>query len=549
VTKTIAPTFAERYFTLGDAPGAIGELLESASTDAPDRVFLGFGDSRLTFSELNTSATSIAGGLSALGAEPGERIAYFAANSLPLIEVLFGAWRMGSVNVPLNAFLRGKALAHQLTDSGARTLVVDASGLETVIPLLDNLSELTRLVLVEQTPTGGIPERLNVTTVEDLRATTTPSIPPEVDIDSPAAFVYTSGTTGLPKACVLSHRYFHHLGKQGSAAFDIVDDDSFYSVSPIYHLSAFIPMMAALDHRIAIIFDAAFSASEFLGRVRELGSTLLLGVGFYAFSLLQQPAREIDRDHRMRAICVAPLSAADRAEFTERFGIGVIAQVYGQTEVSMATMTPLGAPEVAGSAGQPSPWVTLNIADDQCRILPQGEVGEIVIRPNIPGVTYDGYWNRPDATIKASKNLWHHTGDLGILDEEGYLTFVGRKSDSIRRRGENVSAFQVEQILIGHPKILDAAVHAVRLPDESEDTIKACLVLAPETTTTAAELGQFFQQELAYFAVPRFVELFDELPRNASGRVVKLELAKRSLESYTWDLVTFQQTAREARNN
>jgi crotonobetaine/carnitine-CoA ligase len=544
---TASGTFSQRYERLGDAPGAISELLQSAAEDAPDRPFIGVGHDRLTFKEADASASSLASGLAEVGVAPGDHVAYLSDTSLAMIELLFAVWRLGSVNVPLNAFLRGQPLVHQIVDSDASVVVVDEQGFGILEPLLGALPKVRTVILVGA-GTNHDRDDPRVIPLDSLRTGgSDPFDSVALPVTAPAAFVYTSGTTGLPKACVLSHRYFHHLGKQCSAGFDINGADSLYSVSPLYHLGAFIPLMAALQHRIPIVFDQGFSASQFLNRVRELDATLLLGVGFYAFSLLKQPAGPGDKDHRMRAMLLAPLSEPDRVEFEARFGISLITQLYGQTEVSMATFNPTDGPQVPGTVGAASPWVTMQIVDELDRPLPANTVGEIVFRPNFPGVMFDGYWNRPGATVKASTNLWHHSGDLGRIDEDGFLTFVGRKSDSIRRRGENVSAFEVEQVIIGHPKVADVAVHAVHLPDETEDLIKVCLVVQPGEVITAEEMAEYFLGELAYFAVPRFVELLEQLPRNASGRVVKAELAQRTSGPDLWDLEELELLSRRRR--
>jgi crotonobetaine/carnitine-CoA ligase len=284
------------------------------------------------------------------------------------------------------------------------------------------------------------------------------------------------------------------------------------------------------------VFDPTFSASRFVARVRELESTLFVGVGFHPFSILRQPERHDDAIHDMRAMAAGPVSIADQSSFEQRFGISLITQIYGQTEVSMACVNALDQQQVPGTAGRAAPWLLMQIVDESDWPLPVGSVGEVVFRPRFPGVTFDGYWNRPAATVNTLANCWLHTGDLGRVDAMGNLTYVGRKTDSIRRRGENVSAFEVERAIMSHPSVSDVAVHAVDLPDEPESVIKACIVLDGGQALTPEEFFTFVAGELPYFAVPRLVEVVSELPRNASGRVVKTELVDRGHGDHLWDL-------------
>jgi carnitine-CoA ligase len=187
------------------------------------------------------------------------------------------------------------------------------------------------------------------------------------------------------------------------------------------------------------------------------------------------------------------------------------------------------------TAGRPTSNFEVRLVDDDDRVVPTGEVGEIVVRPREQDVMFLGYWNRADATVAASRNLWHHTGDSGRADEDGFITFVDRKKDALRRRGENVSSMEVEAVIMRQPAVERAAVHAV--PSElTEDDIKVCLTLRDGATLSPGEIFEFCKANLPYFAVPRYVEVVATLPLNAMGRIMKHVLRKRGLTPDTWDL-------------
>lgn len=239
-----------------------------------------------------------------------------------------------------------------------------------------------------------------------------------------------------------------------------------------------------------------------------------------------------DKDHHLDRCVFIPMSPAAQYQFEERFGTRVLAEGYGQTEVLPATMGGVregrDRPRDQPSAGRAVPWLDVAVVDDADQVLPAGQSGEIVVRPREPNAIFAGYWHKEAATLEAWRNLWHHTGDLGYFDSGGMLYFVDRKKDALRRRGENVSSVELEAAIVRHPDIAQVAVHAA--PSElSEDEIKACLVLEPGVAVEPDGLFRYFRDHLPYYAIPRYVEVMDELPANAVGRILKHKLRD------TWD--------------
>jgi len=531
----------ERFAAIGACTAPIPDMLADEAAAYGEHDFIRFGDNAVSYAEFDTSVSRLASGLKSLGVGTGDRVAFLCDSRMEMAELLFAGWRIGAIGVPLNVFLRGKPLEHQLTDSGSETLVVDGEGMTTAMALLGRLPALRRVILLDDDPARTTFDGVATVHIDQLRSDEIRQFESRT-ITDPALIMYTSGTTGLPKGCVLSFRYLHHVGREWSAILEIARDDVFFSAAPLYHFGGVIPVMATLVSRCSIVIEPKFKASQFFARVAEVDATLTIGVGWLVVALLGQPESPADRDHRMWVMMASPVSEPDRERFEKRFGTELISEVFGQTECTLGAISTIDGARKPGSAGRAAPWHEVAILDDQDRQLAPGEVGEIAIRPRVPGATYDGYWGRPADTVAASSSYWHHTGDLGKLDKEGYLTFVDRKADRLRRRGENIASFEVESVIAAHDAVAEAAVHAVTMPGEVDDTLKACIVLLPGVTLEPSDIARYFAAELPYYACPRLVEVLDELPRNASGRVMKFELRQRPFGPNVWDLVDMQLT-------
>ena len=511
------------------------DLLHECADRHPERLFVECGGLRRSYGEMCDAADELASGLTSIGVGPGDRIAFLVPNRIETVELFFGCARLGAVQVPLNTFLKGEFLCYQLDDCAAETIVVDSAGLTVLTPLLPRLSHLRRIVTVDDRadlPAGPVPTM----SYADLRrhhagATTTA---PRTGPDDLAAIFYTSGTTGMPKGCMMRHGYFVHSGEvfAGALTGDLFDDDVCFCVMPLFHLTGLASaILAPLTRGLSAIVEPAFSASGFFTRISEAGATFAMGIGAMAHALLATAPTPADRAHRLRLACFAPLTASRRQAFADRFGVQVGTLGYGQTECfPIAVDVP--PPAWDGTAdpvsprpapGRPVPWLDVRILDDRdCEVAP-GDVGQIAVRPTTPNTMFSGYWNKPDETIHTFRNLWHHTGDLGRMDDAGLITFVDRKKDAIRRRGENISSIEVELAIARHPAVSDVAVHAVPSP-LGEDDVKAWIVPTPGSNPTPEDLFAYFADALPYFAVPRYVQVTEVLPRNHSGKVLKNDL-------------------------
>jgi carnitine-CoA ligase len=500
---------------------SIGDLLRRRASARPDHLFLCCGDERRTLGQLDARSDALAAGLAGLGVAKRDRVAFLSANRIEVLELFFACAKLGAIHVPLNAFLKGDFLAYQLADSGAKAIAADAAGVAAVAAVRDRCPELQHVVALDAggalLPAHGPPPR------------------PEVSPSDVLSILYTSGTTGMPKGCMLAHGWYTAAADSSKEMLDYAEGDVICTALPLFHGWALGIVTASLVHDMTAVIEPSFSPAGMLDRLAATRATIFAGVGMMGLALLGLPPSQADRRHALRVAFMIPFSPDQQRAFEDRFGAPVFSQMYGQTETGSISFSRLRGPQNPASIGLPSPGFEVRIVDDQDRPVATGEMGEIAVRPRTPLALFRGYWRKPEDTIEAWRNLWHHTGDYGRADDEGFLYFVDRKKDAIRRRGENVSSVQVEATLVAHPKIAEAAVHAV--PSEmTEDEIKACLVLAPGAEVTAEELFGFFAERLPYFAIPRYVELVDALPKTATMRVQKHLLRARGITAETWDL-------------
>jgi crotonobetaine/carnitine-CoA ligase len=512
-----------------DRMQSVAELLHARTTEHPDRDFLWCDDERWSYAETDRRTDAVAAGLAEAGVDQGDRVAVISSNRPEMLELFFALAKLGAIHVPLNVFLKGDFLRYQLQDSQASTLVADAAGLQAVYAVIEDLPELKRIVVLDES------DGADVIPYARIRASSAPVPQPDLTQASLMAIMYTSGTTGMPKGCMLPHGWYLNTPKSSKHMMGYGPGDVLETALPLFHAWAQGMVMGALYNGLRAVIETAFSPATVVQRWKETGATVYAGVGMMGMAMLAMPESEADRDHTVRCTLMLPFAPAEQATFEKRFGLTMLSQMYGQTEGGAIAFSALSDERKPGTIGKASPFYDLRLVDDDDREVAAGEVGEIAIRPREPFGMYLGYWRKPDATIEAWRNLWHHTGDQGRMDEDGFITFVDRKKDAIRRRGENVSSVEVEIAIQQHPKVAEVAVHAI--PSEiSEDDIKACIVVVAGEAPTPEELFAFFKANLPYFAVPRYVEIVPELPRNATLRVMKHLLRARGLTPETWDL-------------
>jgi crotonobetaine/carnitine-CoA ligase len=502
-------------------------VLRRRAAEHPDRVFVVFEDgSQWTYAETLGQAESVASGLGQLGVGPGDHVVSWLPTGPDALRVWLGTNLAGAVLVPLNTAYRGGLLQHSLALSGAAVAVVHAD-------LTGRLNEVDRAGVTDVVVIGegGEPvDGVRRHAAGVLAQAPTRTLLPPVDVRpwDPYAVVLTSGTTGPSKGVVCSYA---QLTACAEAAFrgNFGERDRYLVTLPLFHAGGTIGVNAALILGGSIVLASGFQTATFWQLVRTTRPTHVTLLGVMAAFLSRQPPSPLDRDHSLRRVFMVPLWEAPT--FADRFEVDVVA-MYNMTEVSIPIISEAN-PSTAGTSGKVRDGVEVRLVDEHDYDVPDGEVGELVLRSSEPWTIASGYLGRPDATADAWRNGWFHTGDA-FREHEGEYFFVDRMGDTIRRRGENISSFEVEQELVAHPSVLEAAVVATPSP-EGEDEVLAIVAAAPGHSIDVRELIDFVRPRMAHFMVPRYVRVLPELPKTPTSKVQKHALREAGVTPDTID--------------
>jgi crotonobetaine/carnitine-CoA ligase len=354
-----------------------------------------------------------------------------------------------------------------------------------------------------------------------------------------AMLIYTGGTTGPSKGCIISHNYVCNLARQTVINGQWTKDDINWTPLPLFHMNSLgssILAAALVGARVSLY--PRFSVSNFWPEIERSGATICNLLGSMVPFIAEAPETEVSKRcfGQLRAVRGSPFPASMQVKWKERFGVKVAgSNVFGLTEACILTSLTDAEVSKPGSSGKRNAYFDVKIIDEEEQELAPGQPGEVIVRPKYPHIMMEGYWGRPEDTLKIMKNLWLHTGDIGMFDEDGYFYFVDRKKDYLRRRGENISSYELESTFRNHPAVEDVAIHAV--PSETlEDEVKATIVLKADISPiTEEEMCVWSVDRLPYFAVPRYIEFRKDLPRNPVGRVLKYQLREEGCTLATWD--------------
>ena len=485
--------------------------LAAAAKAQPDRVVVRIDQTDVTADWWWERSGQAAAAFLHLDVEPAHRVVTLLSNRPETLIVWIGLAMIGAVEVPINTAMRGDLLVDQVIRSGAKIVVAEDEMRDPLEEILDRLGDVS-VVWV-----GG--------TGDDLRSllemAPTVELPPPPEPDDESLVLYTSGTTGRSKGVVLTHRANSRLARSVIEYVGISGTDVLFTAFPLFHVAArFVSVMPALVTGGKVVVHRRFSASRFWEICRAEGITAIHYLGTLPMMLYNQASSPADRNHRVRVAYGAGMPADIWGAFAERFAIERVHELYGSTEQGIVTINTTDH-QVPGTCGKAVSYAQVEIHDDMGRALGTGEDGEIVVRPREPGILFRRYDGMPGETVDAWRNLWFHTGDRGRLDDDGNLIFLGRIKDAIRRRGENVSAFEVEQVLDSHPEVIESAVVGVP-SDLGEEEILA--VVVADSGLDVDRLVEYCSAHLPSFAVPRFLRFVDSLPKNSSERVLKHEL-------------------------
>ena len=501
------------------------------------RHFCAFHDgARLSFLDLETQSNALASALAGLGVQPGDRVMALLHNSREFILTMVATHKRKAIFVPINTELKGAFLQHQIRNAEPRVVVIDAE-LRAVFESIDLCgSGIETSVIV-----GGAPAPLSGTRAfafEELAATS-PRAEDTISVTpyDACTIMFTSGTTGPAKGVLMPHAHCYYYAWSANRSTALTENDRMYISMPLFHGTACLLQFYGSLLAGALTYVAKrFSASSWLSDIRECGASVTYAVGVMPEFILKQPRRDDDKDNPLRLSWSVPVSDAWGREFEERFGLRIL-QGYGMTEFSVPVWGDLRDPVKAGCAGRVvDEFFEVRIVDPETD-EPMGahEIGEIVVRPKEPSVFMAGYFRMPEKTVEAWRNLWFHSGDAGYFDNEGRLFYVDRIRDRIRRRGENVSAYEVEEVINSHPDVVQSAVVGVKVAGAGgEDEILACIVPSSDTLD-AKMILDWCVTRMPRFALPRFIRFMDDIERTASGKIRKQALRDAGVTPTTWD--------------
>lgn len=500
-----------------------------------ESTFIYWNEKTTSYRDFNLGVNKAANVFSELGLKKGSKCAIMMQNCPEYLYVLFGLAKIGAIAACLDVNLRGDGLQYLIDSADCSAVVIDTDLVRHYEAVEKGLHKVKQVLLYPDIPSG---RRKNLSLASCMNSASAKP-PLEVDIKGrdPVGFIHTGGTTGLPKWCVISSNYYIAVGQCFADFLGITRDDVVFNPLPLFHMN---PqgyyVMGSLAANAAILITERFSASAFWEQVqRHKVTVLVLHVG--AVDILKKRPPSEQRSH-----CVRVSYFAD-AEFMKRFNIPVTVSAFGSTEAGGLICLhryrlPLTAqeealPSLRSLCGKPRDDVAIRIADDEEQEMPVGQVGSILVRPAKPHVIFDGYYGAPDKTLESFRDLWFHTGDQGYIDDNGDLHFAGRKTESIRIKGQFVDISLLEKLIMSLPQVRECAVVPVA-GQVGGDEIKAAIQLEPGAKITPEEVIRHCEDKIAYFMIPRYIEFVDEIPHTSMEKVAKVTIKETGVTN-AWD--------------
>lgn len=521
------------------------QILRRQAEKQPDATYLTFGETSTTFGEIDEVTNRIANTLRSLGVSKGDRVAMVLPNCLEIVQTWFALAKLGAVEVPVNMELRGPLLAHVLGNSGAQIVLVHRDLLADVTAVLNSTPSITTVVVVGSRGLGAGDARAAGVTAErtldfgEILWGSEAAIDTEVAYTDPLAILYTSGTTGPAKGVVMPHHQYYVWVDLYAKSLQLSSEDTYFTPLPLFHADgqlwgAYFPLVYGTSGT----FVERFSATRYWDQIRACGATATNMLGAMGHILWKQPEQANDADNPLRVAQAIPMLSI-KEEFQERFGVSLVAG-YGQTETNWVSYDTPGNGRPGSCGKVADEHFEVRIVDELDQPLPARSVGQIVVRPKQPWSISLEYHANPTATLSTWRNLWFHSGDAGYLDEDGWLYFSDRIKDVIRRKGSNISAFELESVIEGHPQVQECA--AVAVPSElSEDEVLVFVMPQPGEDLDPAALHAFCVENLPRFMVPRYLDITTEpLPRTPTEKISKTDLRERGLSASTWDAETLK---------
>jgi crotonobetaine/carnitine-CoA ligase len=503
-------------------------LIDNLADEKGSEDFAVFQDGETwSYAQLRQKVRKLAGGFHDQGVGRGDHVAVWMFDSKEAILTFFAINYLGAVFVPLNTAYKGQVLSHVLNVSDAKVIVAHGQ-------LLERLGEVDVAQIEKAIAVGEyvLPEAING--VDFYGVESTASEPPELDRPiepwDVQSIIFTSGTTGPSKGVLSS--YLHIFTNAGPETWHFVTgEDRFLINMPIFHIGGMGVIFVMLCRGGSIAVMDGFDTEKFWPFVRESKTTAFFLLGVMTTFLLKQEPSDDDKNHDVRLAFMVPLTETC-TEFYERFGIDVYT-IFNMTEISSPIVSEPN-PTKRGTCGKKREGVDVRLVDENdCEVAP-GEIGEMIVRTDRPWGMNSGYYKNPEATAEAWRNGWFHTGDCFRQDDEGYFYFVDRMKDAMRRRGENISSFEVEAEVVAYPSVREAAAYAVP-SDLGEDDVMISVAPVAGKDIDPKDLVEFLGERMPYFMVPRYIRVLDELPKTPSSKVMKHVLRSEGVTSDSWD--------------
>ena len=517
----------------------LGRILEIQARDNGATEFLITDEQRITFAEADRLCDQLAAGFADLGVGKGDRVCFFMANLPELVLMCLALNRLGAIWVPVCTDYRGDWLQDAIVRSRVDVLVTDAEHLAHIEPLRPQLGcEHLVVIETEAARAAGAVSYASLVDHPPRRANYD-----ELSYADTNAILWTSGTTGKSKGVMVAHNNWIRSTLMGTVLqYQMQPGDIAYCAMPLYNAGAWLTcVIRALVKGIGVVIEKKFSVSSFMDRIKHFNATQTFAVGSMGVFLMGAPEREDDADNPLREAMIVPMPPAMWEAFEQRFGVHLLRSGLGMSECLLTLNqehSDVEAPVYA--LGFPPPDADVRLFDDEGNEVPDGEPGEICVRPLAPHILFNGYFDNPEATAAAYRGDWFLTGDMARKDpENGVFHFVDRKKDAVRFAGRNISTMEVEGLVLRHPDVAQAAAFGIPSPElDSEDELKLNIVRREGAQPSHEDIAAFINDNAPYYFVPRYMEFVDALPYTPTNKVQKYKLREAGVNSNTWDRKT-----------
>ena len=521
-------------------------VLRHHAEERPNSVYLNvpWANESYSYAETLDISERVASWMLSTGASSGDRVLIMIPNCSAYIFTWLGSSLAGLVEVPINTAYKGAFLSHQTSTTSPKIAVIAPEYIPRILDVYESFESVELFILVgkDNDTNADINTLKNsgkqVINWEDLLRFEKVDLP-IVNYSDLGSIFFTSGTTGLSKGVMMPHAHMYLFADETVSLTRLTASDTYMSCGPLFHgNSQFLAAYPALIAGAQYVLQERFSASEWINQIRDSKATVTNFIGVMMDFVWQQEPQPDDLDNDLRCVFAAPTASSILEEYKSRFGIEAFVEVFGLTETCMPILTPYGEVRPAGAAGLLNKdWFDIRLVDPETdEEVEVGSVGELLVRPKFPWTTCQGYFNMPDKTCDAFRNLWFHTGDGLKRDNDGWYYFVDRLKDALRRRGENISSFEIEQALISHELIEEVAAIGVPADQEAgEDEVMVFVVPSPGKVISAEAVWEYSEKQLPDFAIPRYVQIVKSLPKTPSEKVRKIELREIGVTNETND--------------